>query len=79
MKLAAEEECKGFLLTCEQNREKQAIRDAYNFLGEFIDKVYPNLTNGGKDMTSLEDEIKEMQNKRSRVLFNLDTNVKVVK
>jgi|JI6StandDraft_1071083.scaffolds.fasta_scaffold01124_18 hypothetical protein len=48
MKLAAEEECKGFLLTCEQNREKQAIRDAYNFLGEFIEKVYPDLANGGK-------------------------------
>ena len=48
MKLAAEEECKSFLLTCEQNREKQAIRDAYNFLGEFIEKVYPDLANGGK-------------------------------
>lgn len=27
-----EEDCKGWLLTCDQNREKQALKDAYNFL-----------------------------------------------
>ncbi len=43
MKLAEGEEVKGFLLSCEQNREKQAIKDAYNFLNEFIDKLYPDL------------------------------------
>lgn len=28
------EDCKGFLLTCDQNKEKQALKDAYNFLSE---------------------------------------------
>lgn len=31
---AEAESCKGFLISCDKNREKQALRDAYNFLTE---------------------------------------------
>lgn len=31
---ADDEPCKGFLVSCDKNKEKQAIRDAYNFLNE---------------------------------------------
>ena len=69
-------------MSCEQNREKQAIKDAYNFLNEFIDKLYPDLEPTGPQKkqnkgTSLEDEIKEIKKKENRVLFSIDTNVKV--
>ena len=30
--MKAEDEWKGFLITCDKNKEKQAIKDAYNFL-----------------------------------------------
>lgn len=30
--MKVEDEWKGFLITCDKNKEKQAIKDAYNFL-----------------------------------------------
>lgn len=32
-----DEPCKGFLIYCDKNREKQAVKDAYNFLTEVFD------------------------------------------
>ena len=84
MKLEEGEELKGFMLSCEQNREKQAVKDAFNFLNEFIDKLYPNLEPTGphkKHNTgqheSLESELLQLKRKENRVLFSLDTGVKV--
>lgn len=59
---------------CEQGREKQAVKDAYNFLGEFIDKIYPDLHGHHQNLDA---ELKHLQDKGSRVLYNIDTNVKV--
>lgn len=34
---ADEEPVKGFVISCDKNREKQALKDAYNFLAEVMD------------------------------------------
>jgi hypothetical protein len=34
MRSGGEEITKGFLISCDKNREKEAVRDAYNFLKE---------------------------------------------
>jgi hypothetical protein len=42
MKVDAES-CKGFLISCDKNREKQALRDAYNFLTEVLMSLFSKL------------------------------------
>ena len=33
----------GFLITCEASKEKRCVREVFNMLNDFVDKVYPNL------------------------------------
>ena len=33
----------GFLVTCEGNKEKRCIKEVFNVLNEFVEKVYPGL------------------------------------
>ena len=33
----------GFLVTCEQNKEKRCVKELFNVLNDFTDKVYPDL------------------------------------
>ncbi len=36
----SEEAFKGFLITCDKNREREAVKDAYNFLEEVDLSIY---------------------------------------
>lgn len=33
----------GFLVTCESSKEKRCVREIFNVLNDFVDKVYPDL------------------------------------
>lgn len=33
----------GFLVTCEGNKEKRCIKEVFNVLNEFVERVYPDL------------------------------------
>lgn len=44
MMKATEETYKGFLISCDKNREKEAVRDAYNFLEEVALNLYSTST-----------------------------------
>lgn len=33
----------GFLITCESSKEKRCVREVFNVLNDFVDKVYPDL------------------------------------
>ena len=34
---------KGFLLTCDVNAEKRAIKEIFNLLNAYVEKLYPSL------------------------------------
>ena len=33
----------GFLITCESSKEKRCVREVFNVLNDFVEKVYPDL------------------------------------
>jgi hypothetical protein len=33
----------GFLVTCESSKEKRCVREVFNVLNDFVEKVYPDL------------------------------------
>ena len=33
----------GFIISTDQNREKNALKEAYNFLNDYLDTLYPSL------------------------------------
>lgn len=33
----------GFLITCEASKEKRCVREVFNVLNDFVEKVYPTL------------------------------------
>ena len=34
---------KGFFVTCDASKEKRCIKEVFNVLNDFVDKLYPNL------------------------------------
>jgi tRNA acetyltransferase TAN1 len=38
---------KGFLITCGNKTERQAVREAYNVLNEYADKLYEKVVKSG--------------------------------
>ncbi|XP_076326406.1 THUMP domain-containing protein 1 [Tachypleus tridentatus] len=74
---------KGFLVTC-NNKEKGCIREAYNVLNEYADKIYgPEMCHGDDSVDHdiqdlLEKELQALQktNKTERRFQQVDTNVK---
>ncbi|XP_013784763.1 THUMP domain-containing protein 1-like [Limulus polyphemus] len=74
---------KGFLVTC-NNKERECIREAYNVLNEYADKIYgPEMCHGDVSddhdiQDLLEKELQALQktNKTERRFQQVDTNVK---
>ena len=33
----------GFLATCDSSKEKRAVKELFNLLNDWVDKLYPNL------------------------------------
>ena len=57
----------GFLIFTDKNKEKNSIRDAYNILNDYIDELYPNLSNLNNEdnnNNNLEEEIKNLKKKK---------------
>ena len=40
---------KGFLFTCDTMRQREAVREAYNLLDEYIEMLYPSLLKKNDD------------------------------
>ena len=34
---------KGFFITCDMSKEKRCIKEVFNVLNDFVDKIYPDL------------------------------------
>lgn len=66
----------GFLVTCEGNKEKRCIKEVFNVLNEFVEKVYPDL-----DLkTLLKDHVeKEDENVTKQKVESLDDELKQLK
>ena len=67
----------GFLIFTDKNKEKNSIRDAYNILNDYIDELYPNLSNLNNEdnnNNNLEEEIKNL--KKKKFFFNFETHCK---
>lgn len=85
------DEMSGFVCTCDQNREKLAIREAYNILNEYSEKVYGPLEEmeensdlENKDVepkkeeeTTLESELKKLRDLKKRPFQQVDIGVSV--
>jgi hypothetical protein len=65
----------GFLCTCDGNKEKRCIKEVFNVLNEFVEKVYPNLD----IKTLLKDHIPEEEPVATKTTESLDDELKQLK
>ena len=80
----------GFLIFTDKNKEKNAVRDAYNILNDKLEEIYPmlkneqnetdnnpNTNNDNNTTDNIDKELKSLQNKK-KYFFNFNTNCKGV-
>lgn len=61
----------GFLVTCESSKEKRCVREVFNMLNDFVEKVYPDL-----DLQTLLAPTKDVIEKpESKVVDDLDAEL----
>ena len=67
---------KGFLITCTNQLEKKAVKDAYNMLSSIVENYFTDLIEQNANAT-LENELADLRHKK-RFFYNFETNCKGV-
>ncbi|EGR31874.1 hypothetical protein IMG5_100230 [Ichthyophthirius multifiliis] len=82
---------RGFVLMCDRDREKNAVKDAYNFLVNLIEQHYPDIQqkvqnkkvklNENEEIKIntndiLDQELNELKQQKNKLLYNVNTDVK---
>eukprot|EP00744_Colponema_vietnamica_P005087 GILI01007489.1.p1 GENE.GILI01007489.1~~GILI01007489.1.p1 ORF type:complete len:377 (+),score=113.48 GILI01007489.1:96-1133(+) len=83
----AENVMKGFIFTCDPQREKLCVKDAYYILNRYVARLYPELefedapeeqAEGETVSDALEKELKDLKKHKNRHFFVVDTGCKGV-
>lgn len=73
----------GFIISTDQNRERNALKEAYNFLNEYCESIYPTLKGQEKEeevgqtvQQGLEKELAQLNSQEEKVFYQFQTGIK---